>query len=157
MAVVGDCIHQIFAYIEEISGKVLKQKVQMTISQYGLEDVFANVEAIQDSWKRLVDFLTNQHGAPEATCHELPFRLERNGQTLVGSIDLVWKTNQGSVVVDYKTCPMGVKVIEDETSEHYAGWYAGQLDAYTDALEASGNHIIKRYIYYPVSGIIAEI
>ena len=71
----------------------------------------------------------------------------------MGSIDLVWKTGEGDILVDFKTCPMGPKAVLDAESEHYAGWYAGQLDAYHDALEAAGENVIKRYIYYPVSGL----
>ena len=52
---------------------------------------------------------------------------------------------------------MGPNAVLDEESDHYAGWYAGQLDAYTDALEACGEKVLKRYIYYPVSGVIAEV
>ncbi len=52
---------------------------------------------------------------------------------------------------------MGPKAVLDAESEHYAGWYAGQLDAYQDALEAAGEKVIKRYIYYPVSGLLAEV
>ena len=48
-------------------------------------------------------------------------------------------------------------VVLNEESDHYAGWYAGQLDAYTDALESAGEKVIKRYIYYPVSGMLCEI
>ena len=62
----------------------------------------------------------------------------------MGSIDLVWKTGEGDILVDFKTCPMGPKAVLDAESEHYAGWYAGQLDAYQDALEAAGENVIKR-------------
>lgn len=75
----------------------------------------------------------------------------------MGSIDLVWKTGEGDILVDFKTCPMGPKAVLDAESEHYAGWYARQLDAYQDALEAAGENVIKRYIYYPVSGLLAEV
>ena len=74
-----------------------------------------------------------------------------------GSIDLVWQTTEGNVLIDFKTCPLGQEYILNSDSEHYAGWYAGQLDAYTDALEAAGEKVIKRFIYYPVSGILCEI
>ena len=52
---------------------------------------------------------------------------------------------------------MGPKVVLDSGSEHYAGWYAGQLDAYQDALEKAGERVLKRYIYYPVSGLLTEL
>ena len=152
MAEVGDCIHQIFSYIEESKRNVVK-----TIQQYGLDNVLSGADEIVESWNRLTTFLTHAHGAALRTYHERPFRLERDGQTIVGSIDLVWKTLDGCILVDYKTCPMGAKAVLDAGSEHYAGWYAGQLDAYTEALELAGEKVLKRYIYYPVAGIVAEV
>lgn len=163
MALVGDCIHQLFAYIEDgISDGSKVQadffaKMKNTICLYGLEAVLVYPEEIVEAWNNLVSFLTDKFEVPQRTCHERPFRLERDGQTLVGSIDLVWETQKGSIVVDYKTCPMGAKAVLDAESEHYAGWYAGQLDAYTDALNASDHPVLARFIYYPVAGIIAEI
>ena len=63
----------------------------------------------------------------------------------------------GDILVDFKTCPMGADIVRDEKSEHYAGLYGGQLDAYTSALEAAGETVLARYIYYPVSGLIVEV
>ena len=83
--------------------------------------------------------------------------LLKDGNVYNGSIDLVWQTADGDVLIDFKTCPLGYKYILDEQSEHYAGWYAGQLDAYTAALEAAGEKVLKRFIYYPVSGLLCEI
>ena len=42
-------------------------------------------------------------------------------------------------------------------SEFYAGHYAGQLDAYEDALTAAGEKVIKRLIYFPVNGNVVEV
>ena len=156
MATVGDCIHQIFAGIEEVR-PAYKIELDEIIGSYGLKGVLAEKEAITLAWNNLAEYLTATHGAAVKTYHERPFRLEREGQTIVGSIDLVWKTGEGDILVDFKTCPMGPKAVLDAESEHYAGWYAGQLDAYQDALEAAGENVIKRYIYYPVSGLLAEV
>ena len=156
MATVGDCIHQIFAGIEE-SRPAYKIELDEIIGSYGLKGVLADKEAITLAWKNLSEYLTATHGAAVKTYHERPFRLELEGQTIVGSIDLVWQTEEGDILVDFKTCPMGPKAVLDAESEHYAGWYAGQLDAYQDALEAAGEKVIKRYIYYPVSGLLAEV
>lgn len=156
MATVGDCIHQIFAGIEE-SRPAYKIELDEIIESYGLKGVLADKEAIILAWHNLAEYLTTTHGPAFKTYHERPFRLERDGQTIVGSIDLVWQTAEGDILVDFKTCPMGPKAVLDAESEHYAGWYAGQLDAYQDALEAAGEKVIKRYIYYPVSGLLAEI
>ena len=81
----------------------------------------------------------------------------KDGNVFNGSIDLLWQTAEGDILIDFKTCPMGRQYILDEKSDHYAGWYAGQLDAYTDALETAGEKVIKRYIYYPVSGLLVEV
>jgi hypothetical protein len=59
--------------------------------------------------------------------------------------------------VDFKTNPMGAKSVLEPENEHFAGWYSGQLDAYQNALEAAGEKVIKRYIYYPVSGLLVEV
>ena len=152
MAVVGDCIHQIFAGIEGGEGDI-----DATVSGYELGGVLTDKNAITAAWDNLVSYLNKTHGAAVRTYHERPFRLERNEQTLTGSIDLVWQTEEGDILIDFKTCPMGPSAVLNEESDHYAGWYAGQLDAYTDALEAGGEKVLKRYIYYPVSGVIAEV
>ena len=156
MATVGDCIHQIFAGIEE-ARPAYKIELDEIIGSYGLKGVLADNDAITLAWKNLADYLTAKHGAAVKTFHERPFRLEREGQTIVGSIDLVWQTEEGDILVDFKTCPMGPKAVLDAETEHYAGWYAGQLDAYQDALEAADEQVVKRYIYYPVSGLLVEV
>lgn len=156
MATVGDCIHQIFAGIEELR-PAYKIDLDEIISSYGLKGVLADKDAITLAWNNLSEYLIATHGVAIKTYHERPFRLEREGQTIVGSIDLVWQTEEGDILVDFKTSPMGLKAVLDAESEHYAGWYAGQLDAYQDALETAGEKVVKRYIYYPVSGLLAEV
>lgn len=156
MAVVGDCIHQIFAGMEEVR-PAYQISMEEIIGSYGLSDVLADEDAIVQAWKNLVDYLTTIHGAPVKTYHERPFRLHRDGQVITGSMDFVWQTAEGDVLVDFKTCPMGATSILDPESEHYAGHYAGQLDAYTDALQASGEKVVKRYVCYPVSGLLVEL
>lgn len=156
MAVVGDCIHQIFAGIEEVRPAYHIEMGEI-IGSYGLQGVLSDKETITQAWKNLAEYLAQVHGAVVKTWHERPFRLERDGQIIVGSIDLVWQTGEGDILVDFKTCPMGPAAVLDAESEHYAGWYAGQLDAYEDALTAAGENVIKRYIYYPVSGLLAEV
>lgn len=156
MAVVGDCIHQIFAGMEEVR-PAYQISMEEIIGSYGLSDVLVNQEAIVQAWKNLTEHLTAVHGTAVNTYHERPFRLYRNGQVVTGSMDLVWQTTEGDVLVDFKTCPMGTMAILDSESEHYAGHYAGQLDAYTDALLAAGEKVVKRYVYYPVSGLLVEL
>lgn len=156
MAKVGDCIHQIFAGIEEIR-PAYRIDMSEIIGSYGLKGVLIEQKSINGAWENLTGWLEEQFGPAVHTWHERPFMMYRDGQTVVGSIDFVWETREGLYLVDFKTCPMGADAVLDDSSEHYAGWYAGQLDDYAEALEKAGNKVLKRFIYYPVSGILAEI
>lgn len=156
MAVVGDCIHQIYAGMEEVR-PAYRIGLDEVIGSYGLGTVLVDQDAIVRAWKNLTDYLSAVHGAAERTFHERPFRLHRDGQVITGSMDFVWQTAEGDVLVDFKTCPMGATAILQPDSEHYAGHYAGQLDAYTDALQAAGEMVVKRYVYYPVGGLLVEL
>jgi hypothetical protein len=155
MADVGNCIHQIFCGIEEhIDNDAYYTDL---IDSYGLKTFLVDHKAIKNAWEKLVCWLTEQYGKAVNVYHERPFTQTKDGQVFTGSIDLVWQTAEGNVLIDFKTCTLGQEYILNGESEHYAGWYAGQLDAYTDALEAAGEKVIKRFIYYPVSGILCEI
>ena len=90
MATVGNCIHQIFAGIE---GHTSANRIEMdeTIRNYGLSAVLTDTDAILSAWKNLYDKLVLLHGEPVKTYHERPFRMDYDGQTMVGSIDLVWR------------------------------------------------------------------
>ena len=155
MADVGNCIHQIYCGIEQnIDNEAYYKDL---IASYGLSTYLIDYEGIRTAWEELVTWLTEEYGRATHIYHERPFSHLKDGQVFTGSIDLVWQTEEGDILIDFKTCPLGHKHILNEESDHYAGWYAGQLDAYTDALEAAGEKVIKRYIYYPVSGMLCEI
>lgn len=155
MADVGNCIHQIYCGIEQnIDNEAYYKDL---IASYGLSSYLIDYEGIRTAWEELVAWLTEKYGQATHIYHERPFSHLKDGQVFTGSIDLVWQTEEGDILIDFKTCPLGHKHILNEESDHYAGWYAGQLDAYTDALEAAGEKVIKRFIYYPVSGMLCEI
>ena len=151
----GDCLHQIYCGIEDhINDDAYYSHL---IESYGLQHYFTDAQAIRTAWESLVDWLTTEFGTAAKVYHERPFTMLRDGQILTGSIDLVWQTNEGDILIDFKSCPMSDEYILNPDSEHYVGYYAGQLNAYTDALEAAGEKVIKRLIYYPVSGMVCEI
>ncbi len=155
MADVGNCIHQIYCGIEQ--NLYNESYYKDLIASYGLSTYLIDYEGIRNAWEGLVEWLTDNYGKATHIYHERPFSHLKDGQVFTGSIDLVWQTAEGDILIDFKTCPLGHEHILNEESDHYAGWYAGQLDAYTDALEAAGEKVIKRYIYYPVSGMLCEI
>ena len=150
---VGDCIHNVYAAIEHLD----KVEVEQLIRSHGMDDVLPNADEVIRAWDNLHGFLKEEYGEPVAVYHERPFRqLQENGTVVNGSIDFVYKTSEGAVLIDFKTFPQ-VEAITNPTSSHFAGYYAGQLNAYATALEAAGEKVIKRYIYYPVSGMVVEI
>ena len=156
MTDVGLCIHQIFCGIEDN----LDNAAYYTslIESYGLAACLTNHSAIKDAWKQLVKWLTQNMGSATKIYHERPFTLLKDGQVYTGSIDLVWQTPQGDVIIDFKTCPMGEEsILNSDDPKHYVGLYAGQLDAYTAALEAAGEKVLKRFIYYSVNGLLVEV
>lgn len=155
MADVGNCIHQIYCGIEQNLDN--ESYYKDLIASYGLSTYLIDYEGIRNAWEGLVEWLTYNYGKATHIYHERPFSHLKDGQVFTGSIDLVWQAAEGDILIDFKTCPLGHEHILNEESDHYAGWYAGQLDAYTDALEAAGEKVIKRYIYYPVSGMLCEI
>lgn len=156
MATVGDCIHQIFAGIEE-PRPAGQTDLRDIIASYGLSAVLTDPQSILQAWQNLAGRLTLLHGPALSTCHERPFRLERRGQTIVGSIDLVWQTAEGDLLIDFKTFPGSEKVVSTPASPHFVGRYAGQLGAYKEALEAAGERVLKSFIYYPVAGLLVEL
>lgn len=150
---VGDCIHNVYAAIETLDSNAVEQVIKM----HQMNDVLPNADEVVRAWNNLQGFLSEKYGTPSGTLHERPFRrLKDDGTLIVGSIDYVYQTTEGSVLIDYKTFPQ-VQAVTDPNDTHYAGYYAGQLDTYSDALEAAGEKVIARYIYYPVSGLLVEI
>lgn len=161
MTDVGNCIHQIYSAIEDYtySDEALTQYVEGVIARYGLKAALTSPGSIISTWQALTTHLTKTYGRSEGApvLHERPFSLLRDGQHLTGSMDLVWPAEDGNILIDFKTNPMGEKAVLDSSSEHYVGWYAGQLDAYATAMEAAGETVSHRFIFYPVSGLLVEL
>ena len=155
MAEIGNCIHHIFAGIEEKRASDIDLRDIIRIHK--LESALTDADAIKTAWDNLVSHLTATYGPAVRTWHERPFRMEKDGQTIVGSIDLVWKTAEGDILIDYKTNPEGASVITNPQSDHFAGHYGGQLSTYREALEAAGETVLKTMLYYPVSGLLVEL
>ena len=155
MAKVGTCIHNIFCAIDVNHNE---EFVKSAILAHDMQKHLTKALPILQSWDWLVDFMTNQFGPAIAIYHERPFKYESNGQITTGSIDLVWKTGKGCIVIDYKTYPNWKKeTVTSPENKHYAGKYKGQLDCYEHALSLSGENVIAKLIYYPVNGMIIQI
>ena len=155
MAKVGTCIHNIFCAIDVNHNEKF---VEDAILNHEMQNHLTNAKPILLAWDWLVKFMTKQFDPAIATYHERPFKYESNGQITTGSIDLVWKTAQGCIVIDYKTYPNWRKeTVKSPENKHYAGKYKGQLDCYEKALSLSGENVLAKLIYYPVNGMIVQL
>jgi ATP-dependent exoDNAse (exonuclease V) beta subunit len=155
MAKVGTCIHNIFCTIDNNHNEDF---VISAIIAHEMQEHLTNAKPILQAWDWLVEFMTRQFGPAIATYHERPFKYESNGQITTGSIDLVWKTGKGCIVIDYKTYPNWNKeTVTSPEDKHYAGKYKGQLDCYEKALSLNGEKVLAKLIYYPVNGMIVQI
>ena len=88
---------------------------------------------------------------------ELPFRIKKDGRVFSGEMDLVWETEKGCVLLDYKNFPGTSKQFMDKTNEeHYVGGYKTQLCLYKEALKKAGKTVLATYIYYSVIGAVVK-
>ena len=78
-------------------------------------------------------------------------------QIITGSIDMLWETAEGVVLIDFKTYSGTTQQLLDPTNPHYAGRYKGQLDCYQRAIEASGQRVIDQLIFYPILGDVVRL
>lgn len=102
--------------------------------------------------------MTNKYGAKNATFHELPFKQYYEGQIFTGSIDFIWETSDGGVVlVDFKSYPGSKDDVVNPEHKHYAGIYAGQFECYERALTAAGKNVLAKLVYYHVLGVIVKL
>lgn len=152
---VGHCVHHIFQLCNPDFPS--DAKVGRLIDDYGLSSILPDKEQIRQAWQRLVVHVENLHGSVCRHLHERPFHHVSNGQRYTGSIDLTFDTPQGTVLVDFKTCPMGETAVTDPLNKHYVGMYSGQMTCYRNALTQAGHKVCATYVYYPISGLLVEL
>lgn len=144
MSTIGTCIHNIYAaYNDNLKEEDSVEMAQNIITAYGLQDVI-DAEKVVNAIKLLYKELKNRFGEPISIGHEVPFALAMEGdQLLHGEIDLLWKTEKGVVLVDFKN-------IENETPnpEHYFA----QMSAYEKAILGAGLNCISIVLYYANHG-----
>ena len=101
--------------------------------------------------------LERLYGPATSTWHERPFRQMLDERIYNGSIDFCWETENGTVLVDFKTCPKGKTAILDSNGKFYAGHYQPQFECYANALKAARIKVLAQMVYYPVSGLLVEL
>ncbi len=160
----GDCLHHIFAGVEDHSGDEYRSYAMGLLRASGYDDSKETTDAILRVWNSLVSFLTENYGTASKVSHEMPFVATVERRNMVGAMDLVWWLKDDDadgkkrcVIVDFKSCPLGEDFVFNTESEHFAGLYAGQLYAYRKAVENNGGVVVDTIIFYPVTGLYAVL
>ena len=153
-ALVGTAIHDAFCVLEKNRNEDF---VAGVISEHGLSKEIPDSKEIIRAWDNLESWLVEHYGSPREILHECPFAYEEDGFTVNGTIDLVWDTPEGAVLIDYKTFPGKKASILSSDDPHYAGKYSGQFSCYRKALEKSGRKILAQLVCYPVAGCIVKL
>lgn len=153
----GNCIHQIFSlfdYYDTVENNLFIQ----IIKDYGLENSI-DLQKIIDSWNTLKDFIRQKYGYAIKLQHETPYKYfdEKTGNIYEGRIDLLWQTQQGYIVIDYKTTLGNTMHILDKNNKVYAGKYVGQINNYAEALRLAGKTVLAKLLYYADREMIIEI
>lgn len=151
---VGTCIHDIYCVLEK---NPTVEQVQTIINNHQRQKELSVALEILDAWKELEKFLTQKYGVALATYHELPFTQAYDGQIFTGSIDFVWETKEGVVLVDFKSYAGTKNDVVTPTHKHFAGIYAGQFECYERALKEAKKNVLAKVVYYPVIGVGVEL
>lgn len=132
-----------------------KNVIESLAKIYG---VIVDVDTIATSIVNFWSWMEKTYGKAIQVDRELPFSfVNERGQVVTGEIDLVYRTAEGDVLVDYKTYQGRVDNITDEKSAFYAGKYDGQISLYDGALKRSGSVIRDRLICYLSLGTIIKM
>lgn len=111
--------------------------------------VSADVEVVAATIQQFYNWLEQTYGPPTSIERELPFRyVNERGQEINGEIDLVYRTPEGDVLVDYKTYQGKVSHLTDSQSDFCASKYSAQIALYEEALQRHGRTLRARLICY---------
>ena len=132
-----------------------KNTIDTLAKAYG---VSVDVDAIATSITNFRSWMENTYGKATRVDRELPFSfINESGQVVSGEIDLVYRTEEGDILVDYKTYQGSVAHLTDASNDFYAGRYGGQITLYEEALKRGGSVIRDRLICYLSLGVIVRI
>ena len=120
--------------------------------------VGVDVDSVAASISKFWSWMEKTYGKATLVDRELPFYfVNESGQIVTGEMDLVYRTAEGDVLVDYKTYQGSPAHLTDEDSEFYAGKYGKQISLYEEALTRDGRVVRDRLICYLSLGVIVKI
>ncbi|MDN5350519.1 MAG: ATP-dependent helicase/nuclease subunit [Bacteroidales bacterium] len=158
---IGDLLHAIFYhYNHNGSDEQFLEITRRLIQNHEAEKNFPAPESVIKAIRNLYSQLISDFGKPSKIYKELPLQLAHEGQVFRGEIDLLFETENGLILIDYKSYPGSINNVLSENTDHYAGKYSGQLATYHNMIEQThpGNKkVLHKFIYYAVLGILVEL
>ena len=133
-----------------------KAIIETLANAYGVR---VDVEVVAISITNFWSWMENTYGKATQIDRELPFSfVNEKGQVVTGEIDLVYRTTEGDVLVDYKTYQGSVAHLTDESSDFHTGKkYDGQISLYEEALKRNNSVIRDRLVCYLSLGVIIKM
>lgn len=156
--VFGDCVHHIFAVCRPGCHEANIAAAARTLEAFGITDPDAP-EKIVLCIEAFFGWLEASYGPSTEPETEFPFRYtDEEGRVFSGSMDLIWVTRKGCVLVDYKTFPGRRSDLFNMDGRHWAGGYASQLHIYGKALGCTDlGAPVDRFLFYPVEGLVLRV
>lgn len=160
-AALGNCLHDIYAaYDPGGDENAFLQLVKDTVRRHNMEGSLSHPEHIASAISKLFAYMETSYGKATKSYRELPLQSEKEGVVYRGEADLVWETEKGLVIVDYKSFPGGRDHVLRPGDNHYAGKYSGQLKKYREMVEAGHpkqKKVLDTLLYYSVSGLLVRV
>lgn len=157
----GNCMHRaFFLYVIGNNQQEYIMKAAQVIKEHGLEGDIPHPEHLLISIENLYDFLERSFGKPVKIYKELPLQFFEEGKLFTGSADLLWETEKGLVLVDYKASPVRKEHLLNPEHEKFAGKYSGQLSRYAQMINQThpaGKQVKDTLIYYALNGMIVKL
>ncbi|MEI6173238.1 MAG: UvrD-helicase domain-containing protein [Bacteroidota bacterium] len=150
--VMGNCLHDILYLLPDAPDE---SRIDSIIARHNLSGQIDKTD-VTKAVEHLKNFI---HAlAPVKIHRELPMKMDSGGRIYIGSADLVLEFDDQLFLTDYKSYPGSVTEVTNPHSDHFAGIYSGQMNAYSEILESAlGKKVTKKLIYYAVLGKIVEI
>ena len=148
---IGDFIHHVMCLWNDD-----KSIIEPLAKAYGVR---VDVDAVATSVTNFWSWMEKTYGSAIQIDRELPFSFTKeNGQIVSGEIDLVYRTADGDVLLDYKTYQGSPAHLIDENHDFHTGKkYGAQISLYEDALKRMGCSIRDRLVCYVSLGVIIKM
>ena len=152
-ATLGSCIHHLLCLYNSKQGN--KEMIKDICKEFGV--ILDSDKFIQNAGN-FYGWLQENYGMAQEILKEVPFRfINAKGQEVKGEIDLIYRTEKGDVLIDYKTFSGKLTEITEKDSKFFAGKYSGQLSIYEEAIRKAGYKLRDSLICYFNLGKIVRL